>query len=233
MAPYTISSHNFTMQKVWKEASEGVCWVLLCCSSHSLLLPEQLLVELHFELCFGSSADVVFSFELDRFPRLPDLFLSTAMQKAVITPQLVLLLVLRCWEHSWLGGRNLRLSGSLLVQVWKLQYTLPVWMFAHYNKYWMLLIWNLWSHFRNVDVRVRSGCLKDGWGGGKIFTSFQYFLQQFFIRMVIWLKATHIQIIFSVILLQIIFSVNSEAYLTGLSVWAYEHACVGFTKNRC
>lgn len=177
MAPYTISSHNFTMQKVWKEASEGVCWVLLCCSSHSLLLPEQLLVELHFELCFGSSADVVFSFELDRFPRLPDLFLSTAMQKAVITPQLVLLLVLRCWEHSWLGGRNLRLSGSLLVQVWKLQYTLPVWMFAHYNKYWMLLIWNLWSHFRNVDVRVRSGCLKDGWGGGKIFTSFQYFLQ--------------------------------------------------------
>lgn len=94
-------------------ASEGVCSVLLCCYSHSLLLPEQLLVELHFELCFGSSADVVFSFELNRFPRLPDLFLSMAMQKAVLTPQLVLLLVLRCCEQSWLGGRSLRLSASL------------------------------------------------------------------------------------------------------------------------
>lgn len=117
--PHHGALHNLVPQfynaESLEKASEGVCSVLLCCYSHSLLLQEQLLVELHFELCFGSSTDVVFSFELDQFPQLSDLFLSTAVQKAVLTPQLVLLLVLRCWEHGWLGGRNLGLSESWLV----------------------------------------------------------------------------------------------------------------------
>lgn len=117
--PLLGALHNLATQfynaESLKKASEGVCSVLLCCYSHSLLLREQLLVELHFELCFGSSTDVVFSFELDQFPLLPDLFVSTAVQKAVLTPQLVLLLVLRCCEHSCLDGRSRRLSESWLV----------------------------------------------------------------------------------------------------------------------
>lgn len=41
-------------------------------------------MDLHFELCFGSSTDVGFSFKLDQFPQFPDLFLSLAMQKVVL-----------------------------------------------------------------------------------------------------------------------------------------------------
>lgn len=44
----------------------------------------QSLVDLRFELCFGNSTDVGFSFKLDQFP---DLFLSMAMQKVVLAEQ--------------------------------------------------------------------------------------------------------------------------------------------------